>query len=302
MNRRHFLASGAATLLARRELWSQPAQVMPLGFSLYGMRSLELRAGLEACSKIGYDAVELALMPGYSAEPSRLNAALRRQTRTLLGDLKLSLAALMENLPVSGVEKEQLERIKAAAELGHALAPDAPPILETILGGGVNDWEKLRESFATRVGAWAKVAQEHRIVVCVKPHRLGAMNRPEHATWLLERVGSPWVKAAYDYSHFEHRQMTIAETMKPLVPVSRFVHLKDCRIENGRMQFLLPGDGQVNYADYLRELKGAGYRGCVCVEVSGMVSGQKGYDPIAAARRCYANLAPAFAKADVRRV
>ena len=36
--------------------------------------------------------------------------------------------------------------------------------------------------------------------------------------------------------------------------------------------------------------------GCVCVEVSGMVSSKKDYDPIAAAKKCFAKLKPAFEK------
>ena len=39
----------------------------------------------------------------------------------------------------------------------------------------------------------------------------------------------------------------------------------------------------------------------ISVEVSGMVFNQKGYDPLAAARRSYENITPAFAKAEVRR-
>jgi hypothetical protein len=41
-------------------------------------------------------------------------------------------------------------------------------------------------------------------------------------------------------------------------------------------------------------LREGGYRGDVCCEVSGMVSSKPGYDPVAAAKRCYQNVSPAF--------
>jgi len=65
--RRAFLAHTAASLAFPVIASAQPdktPQIMPFAFSLYGMRSLGLDAALELCAKIGYDAVELALMPG----------------------------------------------------------------------------------------------------------------------------------------------------------------------------------------------------------------------------------------------
>lgn len=304
-DRRTFLAglaalAGASTVAAQ----GKPAPVIPFAFSLYGMRTLGLDAALDACAKIGYDAVELALMPGYHAEPKLLAKDTRRRLRTRLQDLRLALPALMENLPLHGdaqSHRDNLARLQAAMDLGQELSPQAPPLLETILGGGVNDWEKLRRQFVDRLGDWARVAEKHKTVVAVKPHRFNALNLPAHAQWLMDQVKSPWIRLAYDFSHFQHRDLTIAETTKALIPHSRFVHIKDTRIVEKRATFVLPGDGGIDYVELLTALRTSGYRGCVCVEVSGQVSGAKGYDPLAAARRCYANVAPAFTKADLRR-
>src|SRR5262245_65293367 len=49
-----------------------------LGFSLYGMRSLELPAAIKALAEIGYDCTELPVMPDWPAEDrksTRLNSS-----------------------------------------------------------------------------------------------------------------------------------------------------------------------------------------------------------------------------------
>jgi inosose dehydratase len=276
-----------------------------LGFSLYGMRSLSLDAALEACAAIGYDAVELAALPGWPADPALLKPEQRPRLRDQLRQHKLTLAAVMENTPLDGEEKAhqaQLERLKAAAELGHELSPEAPPVLETILGGKVDQWDRLKATVARRCADWARLAEKTQTVIAVKPHRFQALNTPEQALWLMEQVKSRWLRLAYDYSHFEHRDMPLADTLKALLPYTAFIHVKDTRKEQGKVQFVLPGEGTIDYAALFKQAAALGYRGCICVEVSGQVHTQKGYDPLATARRCYDKLSAAFEKAGVRRV
>ena len=272
----------------------------PLGFSLYGMRSLPTAAALRTCAEIGYDAVELVLNPGWPAEPKSLSAAARRDIRALLIDLNLELSALMEHLSLlaDGAEhKQNLERLMAAGELAHALSPGHPPVIETTLGGKPADWEQVRHQMAERLQSWARAAESSRTVIALKPHVGGALHTPEGARWLLEQVSSPWVKLVYDYSHYELRGYELEQTARALLGDSVFIHVKDSAGDPGNVKFMLPGEGRVDYAEYFRLLRELAYGDAVVVEVSGQIHGRPEYDAVAAAKQCYANLAPALEKA-----
>jgi inosose dehydratase len=280
------------------------AAVLGFGFSLYGMKTLAPAEALRACAEIGYDGVELALMPGWPTEPRLLSADNRRDLRQQLADRGLALMGLMENLaePAEDAQhKANLERLKAAAELGHALSPRTPPLIETILGGKPAQWEQVKEKLAERLRAWAAVAATAKTIIAIKPHVGNALHTPEGALWLLKQVNSPSIRLAYDHSHYALRGLKLADTASALLPSSVFIHVKDAKGKPEKFEFLLPGDGDTDYADYLQRVKAAGYRGAIVVEVSGQIFNKAGYDPIAAARKCYANLTPAFQKAGVRR-
>src|SRR5688500_1154805 len=104
---RQSLAAVAGLPLGSALAKDEDKPAITLGFSLYGMRSLTLDAGLEACAKIGYDAVELAAMPDWPADPRRLDKEQRQRLRQRLRDLNLTLPALMENTPLDGDDKAQ---------------------------------------------------------------------------------------------------------------------------------------------------------------------------------------------------
>jgi inosose dehydratase len=283
---------------------AEPAASLPLGFSLYGMKSLPTAEALRACAKIGYDGVELALLPGWPTEPKRLSDDDRRELRKQLADAGLRVTALMENLTEpaeDAVHRSNLERLRAAAELGQVLAPKAVPVIETILGGKPAQWDTVKERMVERLRDWAEVAAASRTVIAIKPHVGNALHTPDGARWLLQQVKSEWIKLAFDYSHFALRNLTLAQTVPVLAPLSAFVHVKDSKGIADKFTFLLPGEGSVDYDEYFKLLRTAGYRGPIVVEVSAQISNKAGYDPVAAAQKSYARLAPALQKAGLRR-
>lgn len=301
--RRTFLHSLAATSLTGQFAFARAAAAIPFGFSLYGMKSLPLNDALQLCADIGYSGVELALMPGWPCDPATLDRTARKDLKKRLEDLTLGLPALMENLPIlvsPAQQRSNLDRLRLAAELAHDLGGDSPPVIETILGGKPAEWNDVREKMVDLLGEWARIAAEERVTIAVKASVGSALHLPADAVWLIEQVGSRWLKLAYDYSHFQRQGLDMAESVRTMLPQTVFVHIKDNIDVGGKTEFALPGDGDTDYPKLLKLLRDGGYSGAVVVEVSGQVFSKPGYDPAAAARRCYQQLQPAFRAAGLR--
>jgi len=297
-------AAGLPQLRALPARAADSAPAVRFGFSLYGMKTLKIVEALKACAEIGYDGVELTLLPGWPTEPKQLSADARRDLGKRLADDGLAVLGLMENLTEpaeDAVHRSNLDRLKAATELGQALSPKAAPVVETVLGGKPAQWEQVKDRLAKRLHAWAEVGEAAKTVIAVKPHVANALHTPEGARWLLKQIKSPWLKLAFDYSHFALRRLPLADTIRELIPESAFVHVKDSRGNADNFDFLLPGEGDIDYFEYFKQVQAAGYRGPMVVEVSAQISNRAGYDPVPAARRSYEKLAPAMQKAGVRR-
>ncbi len=96
------------------------------------------------------------------------------------------------------------------------------------------------------------------------------------------------------YSHFELQGIDLEESMAALLPRTKFIHVKDVAGTAAKFQFLLPGQGRTDYRKYFSLLRKFRYTGPVCVEVSGQIFNQPGYDPVAAARTSHAALSKAM--------
>lgn len=301
-NRRAFLQSVAAVFFAgtHRGLAADPAEGFNLGFSLYGMKGVPLENALQICASIGYSHVELALNPGYATEPSAFPAAARKAVTAQLGALGMDVSSLMLNLSLTAEEKahaQNLSQIESAALLAHELSAHQAPLLETVLGGKPALWDSQKTGMTERLKDWAQCAAKAGVHLALKAHVASAVNTPERLLWLLEQVPSPWLHVAYDYSHFELQGIEMKESMRMLLPRTRFIHVKDSSGDATKFQFLLPGEGRTDYVAYFRLLRQFGYKGPVCVEVSGQIFNKPGYNPEEAARKSHAPLAQAHRKA-----
>jgi inosose dehydratase len=274
-----------------------------LGYSTYATRGMPVTDAIRLIGATGFDALEIALMPGYGADPENLSAEDRRAIAARIADQGLLVTALMENLPPSEDDarhKGDLERLRRAIGLAHELAPAQLPLVQTVLGGGA--WEAKRNLFRDRLGDWLKLFNAAGMTLAIKPHRGGAMSRPSEAIWLFEELGKPaHLRMVYDYSHYAFRDMPLEETVKTALPWTAHIAVKDAVGEGDKVTFALPGAGGFDYAPLLRQFYQGGYRGDVCCEVSGLVSSKPGYDPAAAAKQCYATMSRAFTGAEIPR-
>lgn len=275
-----------------------------LGFSTYAIPGRSLEESLSLIADAGYDSVEITVTDDRDSSPEQMPSARRRHVHNRLRERGLKVSSLMEHLPVAsddGAHRQQLERLKKAAELGRDLSPGAPPVIQTILGG--REWAQVRSLFRDRLGDWLEVGRDAETVVCIKPHRGNAMSRPEQAAWLIEQLGhSPWLRMCYDYSHFAFRDMPLEETIRTSLPITAHIAVKDAVQTNGRVRFELPGTaGTIDYVRLLKSFYAGGYRGDFCVEVSSQLWRAENYDPLHALRTCHRNLSAAFEAAVVPR-
>lgn len=269
--------------------------------STYAMQKLDVDAAILQLRKIGYDGVELCLMPGWPSEPEKFDSAARGRVRAS-GFPIPTLIEGFNTLVDNAAHARTLDRIRAAAALAHDIAPGNPPILQTVLGGRPPEWEQVKEQMASLLADWAKVAGENRIPLAVKSHIGSASNTPEKLIWLLDRVKNPSLSGIYDYSHFQLLNLDLKTTLESLLPRSSFLTIKDGRMVNEAAQFLLPGEGTIDYRRYFSILKSKRYRGWMLVEISRQLQTQPGYDGVEACRKAYMNIAPLLQKAGLRRV
>lgn len=273
------------------------------GFSLYGMKNLPLIEALGEIAAVGYDCVELPTMADWPGAPEKFSKGDRAQFRASLAQNSLRLSALMENvvlLATQEIHAKNLDRLRAAAELGHDLDPGSKPIIETVMGGQPAQWEEVRSAMVDRLGDWTKVAEQTQAVIAIKAHISGAAHRPEHVRWLLDQVKSPSLKAAFDFSHFQLRGLSLKESWDLLASDTVFIHVKDSTGDQQKFQFVLPGEGTIDYVQYLKLIRDSGYQGDIVVEVSGQLHSRPDYDPIAACRKSYSIVA-AFQDANLKR-
>lgn len=296
LTRRSFTALTAAASLARAQ--KSGASPLVFGFSLYGMKTIPWRDGLQHVARIGYKTTELCLRAGWDTEPKLLNKGSRAEIRQRIRDLGLTLASAMENMALArqGANvSDNLERLRAAAEVCHECSPGAPAILETTVGGRNETWEARKNAMAEELAAWARRAEELDLTLAIKAHSKTATNSPERLLFLFDQVKSPKLRLVYDYSHFAAFGLDMRKTMEPIVPHAVFVHIKDTLGRAPDHKFVLPGDGPVDFRAYMHNLVEFGYRGPVVVEVSVDVFDQPGYDPVKAAEHVWERVSPAFA-------
>jgi protein FrlC len=275
-----------------------------LGYSTWGMPQVDTERAVAHCSALGFDSLELAVIPGWPADAAGLDGPARRRLRRLFDDHGLELSGLVGNTELLVGEDEWAANRAALTsylDLAADLQDGEPLSVSCTSGGEHGGWADAREEIAERFGELARLAHERGVLVAAEPHVACALHRPEQARWLLDQVASPALALTLDISHFNVQGIAMEAAVAELGPATVISHVKDERGLWPGFDFLIPGEGEMDYPRYLRALDAVGYEGDVAVEISVFVQRRPDYDALAAATTSYRVLADAFAAAGIER-
>jgi len=305
-NRRTFLKQAAAGLVAALPLAGKGQNTIGLGLGNYGFKSYRTVDAIKFIASVGYDSVELTMMPGWPTEPVKVSPEDRKKIKAALAEYGQALPSLLETIPVLGDHKENLERIRRGIQFGHdvnAGVGGVSPVLQTHIGGASKDWEAKKSLVADRLKDWAEVGRSMKMPVSIKGHNLNLNDTSEKTAWLMKQVNSPWLRVIYDYSHYQAGGEDMDKSMDILLPYTNMISIKDGKNYTDKPGYerLLPGDGTIDYVAYYRHLLKAGWSGHTVVEISAQLQAKPGYDPVYAAKHSYEKIAPVMAQVGVKR-
>lgn len=271
---------------------------MKLAFSAWAMSEAPVDTQIEIVRHAGYVGICLVSGPGLGLDALNVDAAERRRIRRLLDDAQLSLTAVAGHADLLEHDDNQraanVARIKATLDLAADLAGSSPPPPVVSMGyGSPDDYADERDALADRFGELASYAARSGGCMALEAHVGQAFDLPEKVAWLMRSVDSPHFRFNLDNSHFEVMGCHMDDYLPLLVPYAVHTDLKDQRGRYPNHEFLVPGEGDFDYARYLGAMDAAGYAGFVTLEISVMVQRRAGYDPAEVAQRSFATLVAA---------
>ncbi|MBM3264161.1 MAG: sugar phosphate isomerase/epimerase [candidate division Zixibacteria bacterium] len=279
---------------------------MMIGYTTWGMPQTPVDIFMPYLAELGFDAVELTVLPNYTTSLDALTPTERRRIKAMYEHYDLFLPAvashrslLDENPEAHRVNMDILKRaIDLCAEWSDG---KGHPVMDTVLGGTPEDWDTKHAFILDRVGELTHYAEKCGVVVGMEAHIGAALDTAEKSVRLVEEINSPYMRLNFDISHFDILGMSIEEAVRLMAPYAAHTHVKDQRGRVPDYEFLIPGEGDFDFVAYLKAMHTAGYTGSITAEVSYMVQRRPDYDPLAGAALCYRTLDHAFETSGVPR-
>jgi sugar phosphate isomerase/epimerase len=280
---------------------------MLLGYSTWGMPTLPIETAIGHVAGLGFEGIELTVVPGYSTELSTLDAAERRRIRKLLDSSGLALPsiAVHRDLVVDDAEQwaANLAFLQKSIDLATELeGPEGIPVINNLVGGKSGEFDLQHDRLIERLGQVLEYAVPRGVTIAIEPHVFTILESPLTTKQIIDEIDSPQLRVQFDISHFDVLGFTLDESVSVLAPLAVHTHVKDQRGRSPNHEFLTPGTGPFDYVAYLKAMRQAGYEGFITGEVSVMVQRKPGYDPLAAADTTYRTLAHAFEEAGIERM
>ena len=279
---------------------------MRISYCTWGMPTVPIDTIARAVAETGYDGLEPTVTPGYTLELYSLDRDERQRVLRLIKEYGLDIPAVSGHASLVESDAEthgrHFQRLRDGVDLcAEWTLGERPPALDITAGGAPDQWDAVKPLLVERTAELVEYAASRNVVVAMAPHHRSAITTGEQMLELIEQVNSPFLRVNFDISHFVTHGYGVVEAVDLMAPYIEHVHLRDARGIVPNFEFLVPGEGGIDYVAFLSALHQHGYEGHVTAEVSLMVQERPNYDALAAMKQSYAVVARAFGEARIPR-
>jgi sugar phosphate isomerase/epimerase len=241
---------------------------MKLAFSTLGCPKWSLEEIIRNAVAWGYQGVELRGLQDEMFLPKHpaLTPENREATRRRFHDAGLQIVALGSSARLGVPENEwqkQLDEAKAYAELAAALHC---PVVR-VFGGNVPQGMDKATYFAIvaeRLQFLAEFAKPLRVTMALETH--DALVKAADVAAILAKVPAENAGCVWDVHHSVRAGETPEQSVNHLGKRIVATHLKDSVMKDGKVRYVLVGQGDIPLIDAIKALRKIGYQGFLTLE------------------------------------
>ncbi len=246
---------------------------MQLGIRLHDMEKAPLEKRLQIAREQGFRCGHLALskvISEYSVADSALTPGFACYLKHIFAKSELDVAVLGCYLNLANPNEESLKKnqarylahIRFASLLGAGVVgTETGAVNEAYQYEERNHSEEALQIFIKNLRPVIDYAEKMGVIFAIEPVFKHIVCNPKRARQVLDEIGSPNLQIIFDpvnlldISNYQNREQIIKEAIAILGDDIAVVHIKDFVVEDGKLDSVAAGTGEMDYSDVIRFMK-----------------------------------------------
>lgn len=243
--------------------------VIKLSFSTLGCPNWDLHKVVRSATEMGYDGVEFRGLLEDLDITRRLEFTTElSKTKRLLTDYGVSVSGISISARFAVVDLGEKRKQFDEAERNMVLAADLNAPVIRVYGGGIPDGytvETIMPIIVQNLREIGDEAEDYGVTLALETH--DDWIDTSLCARLMREVSHRRIRILWDLHHpYRMRGENPEETYRNIAQYTVSIHVKDSVVENGRIKYVLLGEGDVPIRKMLEMLVKGGYRGYAVVE------------------------------------
>ena len=246
---------------------------MQLGIRLHDIKKAPLEERLQIAKEQGFKCGHLALskvISEYSTADAALTPGYACYLKRIFHETQLDVAVLGCYLNLANpneeslkkIQKRYLTHIRFASLLGAGVVgTETGAVNEVYKYEERNHSDEALQIFIKNLRPVVEYAEKMGVIFAIEPVFKHIVCNPKRARQVLDEINSPNLQIIFDpvnlldISNYQDRERIIHEAIDLLGQDIAMVHIKDFRVEDGKLDSVAAGTGEMDYSEIIRFIK-----------------------------------------------